>query len=77
MNSVTTIGVCFAVMMLDKVTGIEYACSIHDTKELADERVKARSKVELADVAYYVARVTYTDDPSMPPLGESREIDPG
>jgi hypothetical protein len=74
MNSVTTISVCFAVMMLDTVTGNEHACSIHDTEALANERRDARNVVGLADTEFYVARVTYTDDPSMPSLGESTEL---
>lgn len=76
MNSVTTIGVCFAVMMRDIITGDEHACSIHDTEAEANGRRDARNVVGLADTEFYVSRVTYTDDPSMPPLGESVEIDP-
>jgi len=76
MNSITTIGVCFCVFMKDTVTGAEHACSIHDLESEANDRAKARNVVGLADTEFFVGRITYTEDPSMPLLGESEELDP-
>jgi len=74
MDNVTTIGVCFCVFMKDTATGAEHACSIHDLESEANDRAKARNAVGLVDTEFFVGRITYTDDPSMPSLEESEEL---
>ena len=74
MDNVITIGVCFCVFMKDTATGAEHACSIHDLESEANDRAKARNAVGLVDTEFFVGRITYTDDPSMPSLEESEEL---
>ena len=74
MNNLVQLKTCYSVMMIDE-NDREWAVSIHDTEAEAEARADLENVKDCRDCEYYVARVTYTEDPSMPLLGESEEYE--